>query len=407
MRRTTGPCRRGLHSLLFSGQGTQHGGMARDLYAAFPAARRVLDAVDDELGFALTALMFDERADGAAAATLRRTSNAQPAIFAHSMAVLACLAEEGFLVGLPSLDGRGGSNSCSGGSRDVSSHNGDGKGNVGLLMGHSLGEFSAAAAAGCFSLRHTARIVRARGESMQRVADGFCGGKTAMVALLGRWDSLEKAQELCARAVDQSGGKSGSSRIDESSAMVVCEVANWNSGTQVVVSGSKSGVDQAVALAKAEYGVRRAMQLDVRAPFHCSLMAPVEPIVRRSMEKEVVVGARARLHAPMVMNVDGRIEEECGRVRDLLCAQTVGSVNWVACMNTAVEYARQHGERSPTFIELGPGKVLKGLIAREVHEDPVTGTKPHVLSVGTAAEVDAILLQAQDEGWLGIGEDGR
>ena len=84
----------------------------------------------------------------------------------------------------------------------------------------------------------------------------------------------------------------------------------------------------------------------------------------------------------------------------LLCAQRVGSVNWVACKNTAVEYAQQHGDRSPTFIEIGPGKVLKGLMAREVREDPVTGTKPHVLSVGTAAEIDAILLQAQDEGWL-------
>ncbi len=395
------PGRRQLHSLLFSGQGTQYPGMAQDLYAAFPAARRVLDAIDDELGFALTSLMFgdnlhDRQEDGGA--LLRRTSNAQPAIFAHSMAVLACLMEEGVLVGLPQV---GSDDDCDGNgqNRDSSSRNGTDNGNIGLLMGHSLGEFSAAAAAGCFSLRHTARIVRARGESMQRVADSLGDEQTAMVALLGRWDSLQKAQELCARAVAESESDK-SARDHENGSLTVCEVANWNSGTQIVISGCKSEVERAVALAKTEYGVRRAMPLDVSAPFHCSLMAPAESVVRQCMREEAEMGTPANLQARMVMNADGHIEVDSGRVKELLCTQTVGLVNWVACMETAVEFSLQYGERSPTFIELGPGKVLKGLLAREVREDPVTGTKPHVLSVGTAAEVDAILMQAHNEGWL-------
>ena len=100
------------------------------------------------------------------------------------------------------------------------------------------------------------------------------------------------------------------------------------------------------------------------------------------------------------MNVDGRIEDDSHSVRELLCAQTVGSVNWVACMKTAVEFSCHEDRGAATFIELGPGKVLKGLMAREVPQDPAVGSKPHVLSVGTATEVEDILMQAEEAEWI-------
>ena len=147
------PLRRYLHTLMFSGQGTQHPGMAKDLYAAFPAARRVLDAVDDELGFSLTSLMFNQADVSDSGDTLRCTSNAQPAIFAHSMAVLACLVDEGLFVGMPSLDGPKNSGKC------IANGEGSSQANVGLLR-HSLGEFSVLPR---LLFSHAARIVRDAG----------------------------------------------------------------------------------------------------------------------------------------------------------------------------------------------------------------------------------------------------
>ena len=281
----------------------------------------------------------------------------------------------GTLVGMPSLDGPKNSGKC------IANGEGSSQANVGLLMGHSWGEFSAAAAAGCVSLRHAARIVRARGVGMRRVADSGGNGASAMVALLGRWKSLEKAHELCARAVNQC--ESDDSCENRS---LVCNVA-LELGEPSIISGNNP-CDRAV-VAKLEYGVRRALPLDVSAPFHCSLMAPVETVVRLSMEEsDDSEASQSTLQTPMVMNVDGRIEDDSHSVRELLCAQTVGSVNWVACMKTAIEFSSREDKGATTFIELGPGKVLKGLMAREVPQDPAVGSKPHVLSVSTATEVE-------------------
>lgn len=356
-----------LHTLMFSGQGTQHTGMACDLYSAHPAARRVLDTVNEELGFSLSELMFHGPAE-----TLRLTSNAQPAIFAHSMAILQCLIDEGFIKGLQSVcvDATSLSSTCESGSDS----------NVRLLMGHSLGEFGAATAAGCFSLRHACRITRARGSIMQSMADDLGAGSTSMVALLGKWNSLEPANELCERACELFEEPDRGTRI-------VCEVANWNSTSQVVISGNKEAVDKAIDLGKSEYGVRRAMPLDVSAPFHCSLMERAEPTVRASIGEETLF---RHMHAPIVMNFDGRIEEDGSRVREFLCKQTTATVKWTACMRAALDFTR--GQDDSTFLEIGPGKVLKGLMMREVKGEPKTGKKPRVLSVSSAKELEELLL---------------
>jgi [acyl-carrier-protein] S-malonyltransferase len=206
-------------ALVFPGQGSQAPGMGRDLAAAFPVARQTFEEVDEALKQKLSVLMFEGPAD-----QLTLTANAQPALMAHSLAVLRVLEQEGGF---------------------------DLAGRVALVAGHSLGEYSALTAARAFDLGTAARLLRLRGEAMQKATPAGTG---AMAALLGA--ELEQAQALCAaHATDPATGKAE-----------VLEVANDNGGGQVVISGAKAAVDRAIAAAPAA-GIKRALPLPVSAPF--------------------------------------------------------------------------------------------------------------------------------------------
>lgn len=313
-------------AFVFPGQGSQAVGMGLDLAAAFPAAREVLQEVDDALGQHLARLM----AEGPAEA-LTLTSNAQPALLAVSIAVVRVLEREGGLdVG-----------------RDVA-----------LVAGHSLGEYSALTAAGAFDLADAARLLRLRGEAMQRAVPA---GQGAMAALLGA--EPEQARALCeAAAPDPEGGP------DE-----VAEVANDNGGGQVVISGHAGAVARAVAAAPAA-GIRRALPLPVSAPFHCRLMAPAA----EAMAEALAATPPRAPRVPLVANVTAAKATDPAAIRDLLVAQVTGTVRWregVAAM------AAMGCDR---FAELGAGRVLTGLMKRLAPD-------AEARAVGTPAEIEAFL----------------
>ena len=218
-------------ALTFPGQGSQSVGMGKELADAFPSARRVFAEVDDALGENLSATMWDGPAD-----TLTLTQNAQPALMAVSMAVVAVMEQE-FDVRVAAT--------------------------AQYVAGHSLGEYSALAAAGTFSLADTARLLRTRGEAMQAATPVGTG---AMAALLGL--DFETAGKVAQEAAQDD----------------VCQAANDNAPGQVVVSGSKAAVERAVEIAK-EHGARRAMLLPVSAPFHCALMQPAADVMAGALDR--------------------------------------------------------------------------------------------------------------------------
>jgi [acyl-carrier-protein] S-malonyltransferase len=291
-------------AFIFPGQGSQEVGMGKALADAFAAAREVFEEVDDALGQNLSKLMFDGPDD-----ELRLTENAQPALMAVSMAVMRVFkAESGF-----SLE--------------------DG---VAFVAGHSLGEYSALAAAGAFRLADTARLLKIRGQAMQRAVPV---GEGAMAALLGL--ELDDAREVAAAAADGE----------------VCAVANDNSPGQVVVSGHTAAVERAVELAK-EKGARRAVMLPVSAPFHCALMAPAAEVMAEALEK-TAIDAPAPV---LVANVTAESVADPGTVRRLLVEQVTGAVRW----RESVLYMKDKGVDS--LVEVGAGKVLSGL-ARRIDRD--------------------------------------
>lgn len=284
----------------FPGQGSQAVGMGRELADAFPAARAVFDAVDDALGEKLSSVMWDGPAE-----TLTLTQNAQPALMAVSMAVTAVLEQEfGVTVA----------------------------GKAGFVAGHSLGEYSALAAAGTFSLADTARLLRTRGEAMQAATPVGTG---AMAALLGL--DFETAMKVAEEAAQGD----------------VCQAANDNAPGQVVVSGSKAAVERAVDIAKAQ-GARRAMLLPVSAPFHCTLMQPAADVMAAALAK-VDMSAPA---VPLVANVVAGPVSDASQIRDNLVAQVTGTVRWRESVSWMVD-------NSVTgFVEIGAGKVLTGMAKR-------------------------------------------
>jgi len=294
----------------FPGQGSQVVGMGKELADAFPAARAVFDEVNDALGEKLSAVMWDGPAD-----TLTLTQNAQPALMAVSMAVVAVMQDE-FGVRVA--------------------------GTAGYVAGHSLGEYSALAAAGTFSLADTARLLRTRGEAMQAATPVGTG---AMAALLGLdFDAAMKVAEEAAQGD-------------------VCQAANDNAPGQVVVSGSKAAVERAVDIAK-QHGARRAMLLPVSAPFHCELMRPAA---------EVMAGALSGVEmtppsAPLVANVLARAVSDPGQIRENLIAQVTGTVRW----RESVAWMVENGVTD--FIELGTGKVLTGMAKRMAPDASCTAT---------------------------------
>jgi len=305
-------------AFVFPGQGSQTVGMGKALADAFPVARAVFDEVDGALGERLSAVMWDGPAD-----TLMLTENAQPALLATSMAVLCVLeSEAGVDLG-----------------RDVA-----------FVAGHSLGEYSALAAARAFTLADAARLVRLRGRAMQKAVPVGVG---AMAALLGL--EFEAATAVAAEAAQGE----------------VCQAANDNGGGQVVVSGDKAAVERAVELAKAR-GAKRAMMLPVSAPFHCALMQPAADAMAQALA-EVEVKAPV---VPVVANVVAGPITQPGEIVQRLVEQVTGTVRWRESV------AFMAGQGVATFYELGAGKVLSGLVKRIA--EGASG-----VAVGTPADIAA------------------
>ncbi|MBX6747120.1 MAG: ACP S-malonyltransferase [Acetobacteraceae bacterium] len=313
-------------AFVFPGQGSQAPGMGRDLAAAFPAAREVFQEVDEALSQHLSRLMFEGPAE-----ELTLTANAQPALMAHSVAVLRVLEKEGGF--------------------DLASR-------VALVAGHSLGEYSALTAARAFDLTTAARLLRLRGEAMQKATPPGTG---AMAALLGA--ELDQARAICAEAkADPETGQEE-----------VVEVANDNGGGQVVVSGAKAAVERAVEAAKVA-GIKRAMLLPVSAPFHCSLMAPAADAMAEALEKASI----AAPVVPVVANVTAAKATDPAEIRDLLVKQVTATVRWRECVAAMVAMGCDR------FAELGAGKVLTGLMKRNAPDASAQ-------AIGTPAEVEAFL----------------
>jgi [acyl-carrier-protein] S-malonyltransferase len=305
-------------AFVFPGQGSQAIGMGQQLHATVPAARAVLEEVDEALGEHLSALIFEGPEE-----RLRQTEIAQPALMATSLAVLRALE---------AASGRSVQQLC------------------GYVAGHSLGEYSALAAAGSLPIGAAARLLRLRGRAMQTAVPV---GQGAMAAILG----LELA------AVEEVA--------DESSAAGVCDVANDNAPGQVVVSGTTSAVERAVELAKAK-GARRSMLLPVSAPFHCRLLAPAAEAMRDAL-------ASIRLTppaVPLIANVTAAPESDPDRLTALLVEQVTARVRWRESLLAMAELGVQ------ATVELGAGRVLTGLTKRAV--PGMTGT-----ALGTPEEIEA------------------
>ena len=287
-----------MRAFVFPGQGAQTIGMGKPLAAAYPAAQAVFDEVDDALGEKLSALIWEGDI-----AELTLTQNAQPALMATSMAVMRALQTEGV---------------------DVSA--------ASFVAGHSLGEYSALAAAGALSIADTARLLRLRGQAMQEAVPVGVG---AMAAVLGLdFDAVASI------AVD-------AAQAD------VCAAANDNDPGQVVVSGHKAAVERAIEIAK-ERGAKRAILLPVSAPFHCSLMAPAAQIMADALDKVDINPPSV----PVISNVLAGPVSDPAQIRSLLIDQITGSVRW----RESVGFMAAAGVTD--FFEIGAGKALSGMVKR-------------------------------------------
>lgn len=278
--------------------------MGKGLAEAFAPAREVFEEVDDALGQKLSRLMFEGPDDA-----LRLTENAQPALMAVSMAVVRVLAVEGGF--------------------DIADR-------ADYVAGHSLGEYSALAAAGAFSLGDAARLLKTRGQAMQKAVPV---GEGAMAALLGL--DLDDVRAIA----------------EEATQGEVCQAANDNAPGQVVVSGHAAAVERAVELAKAK-GAKRAVLLPVSAPFHCALMAPAAEVMAEALAATTIDSPSV----PLVANVTAESVADPDTIRRLLVEQVTGAVRW----RESVLYMK--GKGVDTLVEAGSGKVLSGL-ARRIDRD--------------------------------------
>ena len=303
----------------FPGQGSQSVGMGKDLAEAFPEARRVFDEVDEALGEKLSRTIWEGPEEA-----LTLTANAQPALMAVSLAAIRALESRGFSL----------------------------KDKVAYVAGHSLGEYSALAAAGFVTIADAARLLRIRGNAMQSAVPV---GEGAMAAIIGLdQDDVEAA---CAEAAQGA----------------VCQVANDNGGGQLVISGSKAAVERAAALCT-QKGAKRALMLQVSAPFHSALMQPAADAMRAALAdvKEIAPVV------PVVSNVSVTPTADAETIAARLVEQVTGRVRW----RETVEWFGAHGVT--TLYEVGAGKVLSGL-ARRINRDIA------VANVGSPADVDAAL----------------
>ena len=307
-------------AFVFPGQGSQAVGMGMALSEAFPVARHTFEEVDDALEQRLYRLMSEGPEPD-----LTLTENAQPALLAVSLAVLRVLETEGGME-------LGASAVC--------------------VAGHSLGEYSALTAARAFELGDAARLLKTRGRSMQEAVPVGLGG---MAALLGA--DLEQAQALADAAAEGE----------------VCSPANDNAADQVVLSGHASAIDRAVALAP-EHSIKRAIPLQVSAPFHCSLMAPAADVMQKALA-DVDVSPPV---VPVISNITAQPTEDPGTICRLLVEQVTGMVRWRECVLTMKDLDVD------TLVEIGSGKVLSGL-TRRIDRDL------SALSVSDPASVEAFL----------------
>jgi [acyl-carrier-protein] S-malonyltransferase len=312
-------------AFVFPGQGSQAVGMGRDLADAFPVARHTFEEIDDALSQRLSKLMFEGPAE-----ELNLTENTQPALMAVSLAVFRVLVDLG-MKPLPQV-----------------AH---------YVAGHSLGEYSALAAAGAFTVADTARLLKLRGQAMQRAVPIGVG---AMAAILGA--DMEAAAEIAKAAEANPDG------ADE-----VCQTANDNAPGQVVVSGHKTAVDRAIKIA-AEKGFRRAILLPVSAPFHCRLMQPAADAMAEALGKATI----APVAVPVIANITAAPVTAPSEIRRLLVEQVTGTVRWresVLAMKAA---------GVDRIVELGSGKVLAGLVKRIDAE--IAGS-----SVSSPADIETLL----------------
>lgn len=310
------------YAFTFPGQGSQAVGMGKDLAAAYPEARAVFQEVDEALNQRLSAIMFEGPED-----ILRLTENAQPALMAVSVAVMRVLAAKGIR---------------------LADH-------AAYVAGHSLGEYSALCAAGTFSLSDTARLLKTRGQAMQKAVPV---GHGAMAALLGL--DLETASAVAAEAGQGE----------------VCDVANDNAPGQVVISGAVAAVERAVEIAKGK-GAKRALLLPVSAPFHCSLMQPAADAMAAALG-EVEMQAPV---VPLVANVLAAPVSDPAEIRQRLIEQVTGVVRWTE----SVTWLTHEGGVTHLY-ELGTGKVLTGL-AKRINAEAAAS------AVGSPADIDALVAE--------------
>jgi [acyl-carrier-protein] S-malonyltransferase len=332
-----------VHAFIFPGQGSQAVGMGRDLAAAFAAAREVFQEVDDTLRQKLCKLMFEGPGE-----ELMLTRNTQPALLAVSLATLRVLEHEGGLT-----------------LRQVAS----------VVAGHSLGEYSALAAAGSFTIPQAARLLRLRGQAMQQAVPPGAG---AMAALIGV--DMAQAAAICAEAAPIPDTETGEHETGphepsshETGKTEVVEPANDNGAGQVVISGHRAAVERAVEIARA-HGVKRAMLLPVSAPFHCALMAPAAAVMAEALAADPP-GVPA---VPLIANASAAKATQPDQIVDLLVRQVTAAVRW----RESVQAMLALGVDS--FIELGAGRVLTGLV-RRIAPDAAAA------AAGTPAEIEAVL----------------
>lgn len=303
-------------AFVFPGQGSQFAGMGKDVAERYPAAKKVFDDVDAALGFPLSTLCFEGPDDA-----LKLTENTQPAILTVSAAIHAVLHEAGAT------------------RRDI-------------VAGHSLGEYSAIVSVGGLTPAEAAKIVRLRGKFMQEAVPVGTGG---MAALIG--PTVEEAQAIC----------------EEAAQGEVVSVANINAPGQIVIAGTKAGIDRAIDVAK-KRGVRRALPLPVSAPFHCALMKPAEQRLQPVLEQANIKD----LWMSLVSNVDASPIGTAHAVRNALLRQVASPVRWVESIQKMISMGVRR------FVEVGPGNVLTGLIKR-------IDSSVELTNVSDAASIEAYL----------------